>query len=288
MIIAQITDLHLGFDPDNPTEFNRKRLDQVLARLNALSPQPVCLIATGDLVDRGDKPSYQRLQNALGGCRFPVWPCPGNHDQRANFVEAFPQVELADGFVQYAVDLGGLRLLVLDTLDEGRHGGGYCEKRVSWLQAQLAAQPDTPTLIAMHHPPVDIGIAWMTTNDDEPWVKQFKSAIAEAKNVVGIIAGHIHRSITIGWERTTVRVCPSTAPQVALHLGPIDSDAPDGRPMIIADPPGFALHHWNGRNLTTHFDTGDDHVVLARYDAKMQGLVKALLAERPEDTLSPH
>ena len=27
MLIAQITDIHLGFDPDNPAEFNRKRLD---------------------------------------------------------------------------------------------------------------------------------------------------------------------------------------------------------------------------------------------------------------------
>ena len=30
-------------------------------------------------------------------------------------------------------------------------------------------------------------------------------------------------------------VCPSTAPQVALDLEPIDPDAPDGRPMIVAD-----------------------------------------------------
>ena len=28
MLMAQITDIHLGFDPDNPAEFNRKRLDQ--------------------------------------------------------------------------------------------------------------------------------------------------------------------------------------------------------------------------------------------------------------------
>lgn len=30
MLIAQITDLHIGFDPDNPAEYNRKRLDEVL------------------------------------------------------------------------------------------------------------------------------------------------------------------------------------------------------------------------------------------------------------------
>ena len=68
MLIAQITDLHLGFDPENPAEFNRKRLDQVLTVINALDPPPVCLLATGDLVDRGDKASYRRLLNALGSC----------------------------------------------------------------------------------------------------------------------------------------------------------------------------------------------------------------------------
>ena len=33
MLIAQITDVHLGFEPDNPDELNRKRFDLVLAEL---------------------------------------------------------------------------------------------------------------------------------------------------------------------------------------------------------------------------------------------------------------
>jgi 3',5'-cyclic-AMP phosphodiesterase len=286
MLIAQITDLHLGFDPDNPTEFNRKRLDQVLAAIKALDPPPIGLLATGDLVDRGDQASYRRLLNALGGCEFPIWACPGNHDNRANFKEAFPELPSPGGFVQYAVNLAGLRLVVIDTLEEGRHGGGFCDTRAAWLKACLAEQPDAPTLIAMHHPPVDTGIEWMTTHDEEPWVARFRNAISGARNIVGVVAGHIHRPVTAGWANTTVRVCPSTAPQVALDLAPIDSDQPDGRPMIVADPPGFALHHWNGQYLSTHYDNSDDHVVLARYDARMQGLVKALLNERPPATPS--
>ncbi len=52
--------------------------------------------------------------------------------------------------------------------------------------------------------------------------------------------------------------------------------------MIIADPPAYALHHWNGRELISHFDTSDEHVMLAKYDESMQGLVRMLLNERPE------
>jgi hypothetical protein len=51
--------------------------------------------------------------------------------------------------------------------------------------------------------------------------------------------------------------------------------------MIIADPPAFALHKWNGRELVTHFDTADEHTMLAKFDARMQPLVRALMAERP-------
>jgi hypothetical protein len=30
MLVAQITDIHLGFEPDTPGEFNRQRLDDVI------------------------------------------------------------------------------------------------------------------------------------------------------------------------------------------------------------------------------------------------------------------
>ena len=281
MLIAQVTDTHLGFDPDNPSEFNRERLDQVLRYLIAMDPQPDLLLATGDLVDRGDAASYRRLQSALSVCPFPVWPIPGNHDVRDNFIDCFPDLGLADGFVQYEVDTSALRLLFLDTLEEGRHGGAFCAMRAAWLKARLAEKPDKPVVIVMHHPPVAVGIDWMDTYAEDPWVKTFGDAIADGKQIVGILCGHIHRSISVGWRGNSVSICASTAPQVALSLAPIDPDKPDERPMIVADPPAFALHFWNGRELVSHFDNADEHVMLAKFDAKMQGLVRNLLNERP-------
>jgi 3',5'-cyclic-AMP phosphodiesterase len=281
LLIAQVTDVHLGFEPDNPSEFNRKRLDQVIKYFASMTPQPDMLLATGDLVDRGDADSYRRLQNALSQCPFPVWPCPGNHDQRDNFIDCFPHLPTADGFVQYEVETPELRLLFLDTLEEGRHGGAFCDVRAAWLKAQLALKPEKPVAVIMHHPPVEVGIEWMNTHPDEPWVERFAAAIAGAKNIVGIICGHLHRPISVGWRGNTVSICPSTAPQVSLDLAPIDPEKPDGRPMIIADPPAFALHRWNGRELVTHFDNADEHVMLARFDHKMQDLVRSLLSERP-------
>jgi Icc protein len=281
MLIAQVTDIHLGFDPDNPAEFNRKRLDQVLRHLNEIRPRPDMLLVTGDIVDRGDAESYRRLSVALGQVNFPVWPCLGNHDQRENFAKWFSEIPFVDGFCQYEVEAGPLRLLVLDTLDEGRHGGAFCEVRAAWLNARLAEQTDRPTVIVMHHPPVEVGIEWMNTDPAEPWVDVFRQCIKGKSQIISVICGHLHRAITCQWEGTMIAICPSTAPQVALDLTPIDAEAPDNRSMIIADPPAFALHWWNGSQLVTHFDNADEHVMLAKFDKGMQPLVRSLMKERP-------
>jgi 3',5'-cyclic-AMP phosphodiesterase len=281
MLIAQITDIHLGFEPNNPAEFNRKRLDQTLRTLAALEPRPDLLLATGDLVDAGDDDvSYRRLKGALAGLPFPVYFAMGNHDSRDAFLKNFPDSGQADGFIQYAIEDWPVRILVLDTLEDGRHGGGFCGIRAAWLDARLAEQPERPTLIVLHHPPIATGLSWMSENPDAIWVGRLKRLIAGRGNILALITGHLHRHVMTSWAGTRLSVCPSTAPQVALDLATIDPDRPDGRPMIVADPPAYALHYWDGEHLISHYDTADEHTVLARYEPALQPLVQMLLAEK--------
>ncbi|HEX8527221.1 phosphodiesterase [Allosphingosinicella sp.] len=281
MLIAQITDIHLGFDQADPDELNRRRLDRALRSLVELSPAPDLLLITGDLAEAGDdRISYRRLKEAIAGLPFPVWMAMGNHDSRGPFFETFPEAPSADGFVQYAIDDWPLRILVLDTLEDGRHGGNFCETRAAWLGARLAEAPDRPTLIVLHHPPIETGLSWMTENPDAEWVERLRSIVAGQDNIVAMIAGHLHRPIVTRWAGTILAVCPSTAPQVALDLEPIDPERPDGRPMIVADHPCYALHWWNGRELISHFDTAEDHEVLASYGPALQPLVRMLMEEK--------
>lgn len=281
MLIAQITDIHLGFEPDSPGEFNRQRLDRTLATLTSMDPCPDLLLATGDLIDRGDRDSYERLREAFAGLPFPVHMALGNHDERSTFRQVFPEAAFEDGFLQYVVETPHLRIIVLDTLEEGRHGGAFCERRAAWLEARLDEAPGARTLIVQHHPPVEVGIAWMNTDPAEPWVHRLAACLRGRDNVIGLVCGHIHRAIATLWEGLVVATCPSTAPQVALDLRPINPDVPDQRRLIIADPPGYALHWWNGRELITHWETAEEHAVLARYDANLQGMIQHMLAERP-------
>ena len=281
MLIAQITDVHLGFDRSNPDEFNRQRLDAALRILCESDPRPDLLLVTGDIANDGDDGiSYQRWRDAISGLPFPVFPLMGNHDSRAPFLELFRDVDTADGFVQYAIEEHPLRILVLDTLEVGRHGGAFCETRASWLRDHLAEAPLSPTLIALHHPPIATGIAWLTEDSDAEWIARLRAVVEGRPNIVAMIAGHVHRPIVTGWAGTTLIVCPSTAPQVALDLSGIDPDTPDDRPMIVAEPPGYALHLWDGAQLLTHFDTAENHEILARYTPILQPLVRMLAEEK--------
>jgi len=281
MLVAQITDIHLGFEPGNPDELNRQRLDTTLHALTLMEPHPDILLATGDIADDGDDMvSYERWKEAISTLPFPVYPAMGNHDSRAPFLAAFPGQPVADGFLQYAIEDFPVRILVLDTLETGRHGGGFCETRAQWLRARLAEQPGRPTLIVLHHPPIETGLSWMTENPDAAWVKRLEAIVEGQVNIVAMVAGHLHRPLVTRWAGTVLAVCPATAPQVALDFEPMHADAPDNRPMIVADRPYFALHYWNGRELISHFDTAGTHDVLARFTAKRIPLIKMLKEER--------
>jgi len=282
MLIAQVTDIHLGFQPGDPAELNRKRFDEVVESLLALTPQPDLLLATGDLSESGSINSYQTLKSITERLPFPVHFVLGNHDLRANFRSVFPDVPVSGaGLVQYAFVHGPLRFVVLDTLQEGHHGGALSAEQATWLDETLL-EDNRPTVLVLHHPPIESGNGWMTEDLHAPWVQRLAEVVRRHPQIIRMITGHLHRAIVTGWHGTTLAVCPSSAPQVAIDFREIDGENPDGRDMIVAEPPGFALHYWTGRDLISHFCAGGEHPVLARYNARMQPTVQHILAERTE------
>ena len=278
MLIAQVSDVHLGFAPGGRDEPNRRRLDAVIETLKAARPLPDLLFVTGDLTEHGDVASYVALRKAFADFPCPVHYALGNHDQRAVYEEVWPG-QYSDGFLQYVVDTPGLRCIVLDTLEEGRHGGGFCDTRAAWLAARLQDAPDRPTLVLLHHPPTPVGIAWIDCDPAEPWVVRLAAALAGHDQVVGLVAGHIHRPVVSMWRGLPVAICPSSAPGLALDLTPIDPAEPDGRAMIMEGASGYALHRWTGERLITHFATTAEPV-LVRYTPAMKPTVADMKAER--------
>ena len=283
LLIAQVTDCHIGFFRDPAGGANTRRLCAVLDRLRTGPNRPDLLLLSGDLTEFGDVASYQRLAETLADFPCPVHLMVGNHDDRAALRGVFPETQLDQGFVQYVVPLPGLRLIALDSLEPGRHGGAFCEARADWLRAQLDADPATPVVIAMHHPPVITGLDWLDGDSEASWTRRFAAAIAGRSQVRTIIAGHVHRSIHTQLAGVPLTVCPSTAAAIALDLTPVSPERPDGRAMIAGEPAGYALHRWDGERLVSHVETVPDNgtwPTLARYDAAFQDLVQQNARER--------
>ena len=282
ILFAQITDLHIGFDRGNIHELNVRRLNMVIDELNAMRPKPSLLLVTGDMVEfADDEQAYEHMVALIGRWEGPVAWAIGNHDSRPLFLANVAGVATdANGFVQHEFDHEGLRFLVLDTLDEGRHGGAYCELRGAWLEARLSERRDVPTVIVLHHPPVDTGIDWMSALSCEAWVQRLDALIRPAAQVVGMVAGHVHRPIATSFAGKPLIVCASTAPTLALDLEDIDETHPDGRPLILGEPPAYALHYWNKERLLTHFDTAGPRHVLAHYESNLQPMIRDFLNER--------
>jgi len=187
---------------------------------------------------------------------------------------------VADGFAQFAIEAKGLRILCLDSFEPGRHGGAYCETRAAWLGRELEAHPDTPTVLFMHHPPIVAGIEWMDPSPDEAWFKRFRDTVRGHSQIISIQAGHVHRPIHATVEGIPLSVTPAVAPAVSLDLRPMDTDVPDKRPIVAAEPPFYSLHLWRDGTLVSHFQPVGHWQTLARFEDHLRPVLPGLFAER--------
>lgn len=277
MLMAQITDLHIGFDGQDKPDLNTARFQQVLDHMNTLSVQPDLYLFTGDLVESGRDWAYDRVKKMCAPLKAPCYFAMGNHDNRAAFEAVFKTGLIHDGFLNYSVEKDGLRILVLDTLEPGKHGAGFNETCADWLAKELASHPESPTLIVMHHPPIETGIGWLTASSEDEWVKRFRAVIAPYSNIVQIIAGHIHRNISQRCEQSFVTVTHAVAPKVSFDLAPIDPNTPDNRVLLSDALGGYALHHWHKGVLTTHSIQLPEGRPIVQFDADHAWVVQHTL-----------
>ncbi|BDT57669.1 3',5'-cyclic adenosine monophosphate phosphodiesterase CpdA [Massilia varians] len=275
MLIAQVTDLHLHADPGHP---NLARFKRVLDHLLTLQPPPDLLVLSGDLADDGALESYRHLQGALARWPRPVRLALGNHDSRAHFQAVFGGVHAADGFVQSRSAFGALQVVVLDTLEEGRHGGAFCEARAGWLRQAVQDSEGAPLLVFLHHPPVDVGIPWIDPGPCQDWIARLDGALQGAQ-VAGICSGHVHLGGVFRWRGRQVVTCPSSSSDLSLGFASMMGGQPDGRPLVEQGEPAFALNRWEDGALATLFGRCPQRV-LARWDAGTQPMVTSMLAEK--------
>ncbi len=243
MLICQLSDLHMCA----PGQLAYGKIDtnamsaRAFAALAAVDPAPAAVLVTGDLVEGGSGAAYAAFLDAARRHLGPrVYVVPGNHDDRdamRSALAGLPGVAGAGAFIQYVVEDLPVRIVMLDTQVPGQNHGALCAERLDFLDRTLAAAPERPTLIAMHHPPFACGIGFMDADGlRDPGA--FAAVVGRHPQVGRIVCGHVHRAITGAVAGVPAVIAPSPCHHLALALAP-------GAPgAYVFDPPAFAVHRW--------------------------------------------
>jgi Icc protein len=245
MLIAHLSDLHIrpaGLPANRVVETNAMA-GHAFRLMAEFDPAPDAMVITGDLTECGRAEEYAELRRLLDrNLPCPVYVIPGNHDRRDNFraaLGALPGVTADADFVQYAVDIGPLRLIMLDSTVPGAGHGELCPRRLEFLEDALAAAAGRPTLIGLHHPPLLTGIASMDVIPlREP--EALLSRIARHGQVLAVLSGHHHRAI-IGQHESTMLLA---APAVGGHQSELSFN-PAAPSRFFLEPGGYFMLRWH-------------------------------------------
>ena len=259
--ILQLTDLHVVSEGALASGVLDTRailvdaIDQVAEMLPALAPLDVVLV-TGDISDDGSPGSYAFARAELERLGLPILAIPGNHDSREAMRAAF--ADLAEmpgsGLMDWQVSIGGTHIVGLDTLVENQGGGRLRPDSLAFLDGALANAGNRPVVVALHHPPLKVGIRFMDAIGLEN-TPELEKVLAGANGEVTLLSGHVHGVYhgRLGRHRvsTAAAICSAfpldlrdEAP-VGFMTGPtgcaVIDTGPDGLwsavPLTVADGP---------------------------------------------------
>ena len=225
--IVQISDLHLKAQPSRLWGVDVDAgLHAVLAQIQTRQPAPDFILATGDLV--GDEPeAYSRLSQWLTRLAIPVHCLPGNHD--------FPAVlgrVLQKGWVQRTRYLRTehWQLVLLDSSVPESPVGHLAGSELALLDTVLRTEPERPTLVVLHHPPLAIpGMDWINpmqvTNHAALW-----AVLERHAEVRAVVFGHIHAEFAGRRGSMALLAAPATCVQFDPH---------SAEPQVDPRPPGY-------------------------------------------------
>jgi len=252
MLIAQISDSHML--PPGEIAYGlsdtEAGLRAAVAAVNTARADVV--IHTGDFAHHGAPAAYALALEVLQDLDAPLYAIPGNHDDRANMRAAFkdfawlPEGDGPADFIHYTFDAGPIRVIACDSVIPGESSGELCAARLKWLESALDAAANMPAIIALHHPPFPCGLPGFGTSG-LGGADALSALLAGRTNVLRIIAGHNHRTITGMCGPVLACVAPSVS-------YPFAFDTTAGASLAIAyEPPGCAMHLWREDiGLLTH------------------------------------
>lgn len=223
-VIVHLSDTHLlaGNPPLGGRFDTALNLRRMLDGVEATGIRPDALVFTGDLTDLGEPEAYRALRaevepvaERLGA---PVVWVAGNHDERPAMRRELFGLDADEQPITGVFDLGGLRLVALDSTVPGWHHGAIDDAQLAWLGDVLADPAPLGTILAMHHPPAPSHIPFFDIlelrGQDE------LAAVLAGSDVRSILAGHLHYAMHGSFHGVPVSVAAASCYAMNLQRPP--------------------------------------------------------------------
>jgi Icc protein len=194
MRIAHISDFHLPTKKDSRANgvLPHANLDLAVETLKAQNPKPNLIMLGGDLLEDGEKGSYQVVAEKFKDFEAPVHTVLGNHDHLKSFKKSSLARNKDHDRAYYSFDHNKVHVVVLYSVCPKKQHGRLDEEQLLWLSVNLYENRGKPVVIFLHHPPFDSGVAWLDKikllNDEEFW----NIVPPYSKNILGVFASHFH------------------------------------------------------------------------------------------------
>jgi 3',5'-cyclic AMP phosphodiesterase CpdA len=219
------------------------------------------VLITGDLVEHPGPTTYSHFRDLIEPLKMPTYLMPGNHDDPAIMCKYFCKTPLFPAkapHYQYAIEDFPFRILMLNSHFDNSELPYFGQRRLHWLEEQLAAS-DRPTLIAIHHPPFKTGIGFIDMVG-QGWYRGLGEVIRRSPQVLKIICGHGHIDLLGRLGSVPVQMVGSIAHQ--LIAGRVCDVAPAFDNVRV--PP--MLHHWLDGDIVSGYYPWPDGVDAERID----------------------
>ena len=236
------------------------------------SGRPVdAIILSGDITDSGDAASYRRVAELLAPVVAELGAVAvvamGNHDQRPAFWRELAGTEPTGEAYDRVVQVGGLRIVTIDSTVPGKEHGELDDAQLDWLRGVLAEPAPDGSVLVLHHPPIPSALPVMNlVGLRRP---ERLAEVLGGSDVRLVLAGHTH-SATAG-----------SVAGIPVWVGPAGAYALDPLPPA-GTVRGVAFHAFtlveigeSGVTTTQVPIVGPDTAVLYRMDAERAALMAA-------------
>ncbi|MDG2990534.1 3',5'-cyclic-AMP phosphodiesterase [Candidatus Synechococcus calcipolaris G9] len=190
--IVQISDLHLFGDRHGQLLGleTAASFQGVLQQIKELYPLPDLFLLTGDLAQDHSAAAYRYLWQCLSPFQRPTYWIPGNHDDISLMGVELTQSPF-NSLKSFTV--GDWRILLLNSQVTGSVYGQLSPATLGQLAQDLGQAPDQPTLLALHHPPFQVGAHWLDGSRLRNPEELF-ALLDQHPQVKLVIFGHIHQA----------------------------------------------------------------------------------------------